>query len=146
MSRTATATPSTDRPRRPPHQPSDPQPAPPPPRSPPPMRYVVYGAGAVGGVIGGHLALAGRETILVARGEHLRRIHHDGLRLDTGSGVRVVEAAATDTASDVDWTDDTTCVLAGKAEQAGAAPGDIPRPPPPSTPTLRATNGVPTPP
>jgi 2-dehydropantoate 2-reductase len=32
------------------------------------MRWVVYGAGAVGGVVGGHLHLAGLATTLVARG------------------------------------------------------------------------------
>ena len=48
-----------------------------------PVRYVVYGAGAVGGVIGGHLHLAGLDTTLVARGEHLAAIRRDGLLLDT---------------------------------------------------------------
>ena len=37
-------------------------------------RYVLYGAGAVGGVIGARLHLAGHEVTLVARGEHLARI------------------------------------------------------------------------
>ncbi len=44
-------------------------------------KYVVYGAGAVGGVIGGHLALAGHQTTLIARGEHLERIR-DGRTAD----------------------------------------------------------------
>ncbi len=35
------------------------------------MRYVISGAGAVGGVIGGRLALAGFDVVLVARGPHL---------------------------------------------------------------------------
>ena len=65
------------------------------------MRYVVYGAGAVGGVIGGHLALADHPTTLIARGEHLEQIRADGLRMDTGSGMHVVEAPATDNAADV---------------------------------------------
>ena len=48
--------------------------------------YVVYGAGAVGGVIGGHLALAGHETTLVARGEHLTA--DPGGRAPAGHGCR----------------------------------------------------------
>jgi 2-dehydropantoate 2-reductase len=48
-----------------------------------PLRYVVYGAGAVGGVIGARLHLAGLPTTLVARGAHLERIGADGLVLDT---------------------------------------------------------------
>ena len=106
------------------------------------MRYVVYGAGAVGGVIGGHLALAGRKTTLVARGEHLRRIRDEGLRLDTGSGMRVIEAPAADTAAEVNWTDDTVCVLAVKSHQAGVALDDLADHAPTRTPIFCATNGV----
>ena len=35
------------------------------------MRYIVFGAGAVGGVIGGRLHAAGHDVILLARGPHL---------------------------------------------------------------------------
>jgi 2-dehydropantoate 2-reductase len=35
------------------------------------LRYLVIGAGAVGGTIGGHLSAAGRDVVLVARGAHL---------------------------------------------------------------------------
>jgi len=106
------------------------------------MRYVVYGAGAVGGVIGGHLDLAGHETTLVARGEHLERIRRSGLRLDTGSGRHVVEAPATDTAAEVDWSSDTVCLLTVKSHQAAAALDDLAAHAPPSTPIFCATNGV----
>ena len=47
------------------------------------MRYVVYGAGAVGGGIGGKLAQAGKDVVLIARGDHLRAMQADGLRLRT---------------------------------------------------------------
>ena len=46
------------------------------------MRYVVVGAGAVGGTIGVRLAEAGRDVVLVARGRHLDAIREHGLRLD----------------------------------------------------------------
>ena len=35
------------------------------------MRYIVIGAGAIGGTIGGRLAASGHEVVLVARGAHL---------------------------------------------------------------------------
>ena len=104
--------------------------------------YVVYGAGAVGGVIGGHLALAGRETTLVARGEHLERIREGGLQLDTGTGLHVIEAPATDTAADVDWSSNTVCLLTVKSHQAAAALDDLAAHAPASTPIFCATNGV----
>ena len=34
-------------------------------------RYIVVGAGAIGGAIGGQLTIAGRDAVLVARGDHL---------------------------------------------------------------------------
>ncbi|WP_194898877.1 ketopantoate reductase family protein [Catenulispora pinisilvae] len=47
------------------------------------MRYIIIGAGAVGGTIGGRLAEAGHDVVLVARGAHLEALRRDGLRLLT---------------------------------------------------------------
>ena len=47
------------------------------------MRVIIYGAGGVGGVIGAQLFKAGRDVLLIARGEHLRRIQSQGLRYQT---------------------------------------------------------------
>jgi 2-dehydropantoate 2-reductase len=46
------------------------------------MRHVVIGAGALGGTIGARLHEAGRDVVLVARGEHLQALRTRGLRLD----------------------------------------------------------------
>lgn len=46
-------------------------------------RFVVYGAGAIGGVIGAGLFEAGHEVTLIARGEHGRVLRERGLRLVT---------------------------------------------------------------
>ena len=106
------------------------------------MRFVVYGAGAVGGVIGGHLHLAGLPTTLVARGEHLRRIREHGLLLDTADGVETVTAPATDTAADIDWTDDTVVLLTVKSHQTAAALDDLTAHAPDRTIVVSAQNGV----
>ncbi|MCW2539998.1 MAG: 2-dehydropantoate 2-reductase [Frankiales bacterium] len=45
------------------------------------MRYVIIGAGAIGATIGGRLAEAGRDVVLVARGAHERALRTDGLHL-----------------------------------------------------------------
>src|SRR4051812_6325473 len=47
------------------------------------MRYIMYGAGAVGGVIGARLFQAGYEVILICRGPQLAAIQREGLRLRT---------------------------------------------------------------
>ncbi|MFE1411634.1 ketopantoate reductase family protein [Streptomyces sp. NPDC058746] len=53
------------------------------------MRYIIIGAGAVGATIGGRLAEAGGEVVLVARGAHAEALRTDGLRLTTADGERV---------------------------------------------------------
>nr|WP_119611612.1 2-dehydropantoate 2-reductase N-terminal domain-containing protein [Streptomyces acidiscabies] len=50
------------------------------------MRYIIIGAGAVGGTIGGRLAGAGREVVLVARGAHHAALQENGLRLHVPEG------------------------------------------------------------
>jgi 2-dehydropantoate 2-reductase len=104
--------------------------------------YVLYGAGAVGGVIGARLHLAGHDVTLVARGEHLARIRADGLLLDTADGVEEVRCAATDTAADVDWSRPPVVVLAVKSHQTEAALSDVVRSAPAETPVVCAQNGV----
>jgi 2-dehydropantoate 2-reductase len=47
------------------------------------MRFVIYGAGAVGGTIGARLHLAGRDVLLIARGAHLEVLRRDGLHFAT---------------------------------------------------------------
>jgi 2-dehydropantoate 2-reductase len=46
-------------------------------------RYVIVGAGAVGGTLAARLIDAGRSVLLVARGEHAEAIHDHGLELAT---------------------------------------------------------------
>jgi len=43
------------------------------------MKYVIYGAGGIGGVIGARLHQAGCDTTLIARGEHGAKLQQDGL-------------------------------------------------------------------
>ena len=44
------------------------------------MRFVIYGAGGIGGTIGARLHLSGFEVVLIARGAHYEAIVRDGLR------------------------------------------------------------------
>ena len=47
------------------------------------MKFVVLGAGGVGGIVGGYLALGGNEVTFIARGEHLTALKENGLMLRT---------------------------------------------------------------
>ena len=104
--------------------------------------FVSYGVGAVGGVIGTRLHLAGHDVTFVARGQHLARIRADGLVLDTAEGRHPVRAPATDTAAEVSWTDDTVVLLAVKSHQTEAALADLAAYAPPWTPVVCVQNGV----
>lgn len=54
------------------------------------MRFVVVGAGAIGGLVGGRLAQHGHDVLLVARGAHGAAIRESGLLIRSPEGeVRV---------------------------------------------------------
>ncbi|AQA05862.1 2-dehydropantoate 2-reductase [Mycobacterium sp. MS1601] len=105
-------------------------------------RVVVYGAGAVGGVIAGRLQLAGVNVTAVARGSHLDAIRRDGLQLETQAGCETVTIATAADAGEICWTAETLVVLAVKSHQTAAALGDLATHAPPKTPILVAQNGV----
>lgn len=83
------------------------------------MRYVVIGAGAVGGTIGARLHGAGRDVVLVARGAHLSAIRERGLRLDTPDGSETHRIPAVASVSEVDWRPDDVALLAVKSQDTG---------------------------
>ena len=58
------------------------------------MRVIIYGAGAVGSVLGGRLAQSGADVVMVARPAHVDAIAAGGLRLRTAHGVDVITVPA----------------------------------------------------
>lgn len=50
------------------------------------MRIAVVGAGGVGGYFGGRLAQAGHDVTFIARGEHLKAMMQEGLRVESING------------------------------------------------------------
>jgi 2-dehydropantoate 2-reductase len=84
------------------------------------VRYVIIGAGAVGGTIGGLLAEAERAVVLVARGAHLDAMRADGLHLTTEAGARVVHAPVAAGPDEVDLRPDDVLVLAVKGQDTAA--------------------------
>ena len=86
------------------------------------MRYIVIGAGAVGGTIGGRLAQAGHDVVLVARGPHLDALRaQGGLRLAAPEGASVVSVPAVSGPDEVELTSDDVLLLATKTQDAEAA-------------------------
>ena len=106
------------------------------------MKYVVYGAGAVGGVIGANLHKAGIDVTLVARGEHLAALQQRGLRLETQAGSEQLDVLAVGGAAQVGWSDDTVVLLTVKSQQTAAALDDLAAHAPAGTPVVSVQNGV----
>jgi 2-dehydropantoate 2-reductase len=80
------------------------------------MRYVVLGAGAVGGTIGARLFEAGHEVVLIARGEHLEVLRRDGLRYGDPDRTRMLQIPAAGDPSEVAWRADDVVLLATKSQ------------------------------
>ena len=89
------------------------------------MRYVIYGAGAVGGSIGARLFEAGHETVLIARGPHLEAIQRDGLLVRTPEGDSTTRIPAVGHPSEIEWLPDDVVLLTVKSQHTAAALGDL---------------------
>ncbi|EST34672.1 ketopantoate reductase family protein [Streptomyces roseochromogenus] len=86
------------------------------------MRYIIIGAGAVGGTVGGRLAQAGREVVLVARGRHLAALGEHGLRLRVPEGELTYRLPAVDGPGPLgELRADDVLVLAVKTQDTVAA-------------------------
>ena len=57
------------------------------------MHIAVFGAGGVGGYFGGRLAEAGEDVVFISRGDQLRAIQRDGLRVESSEGDFVIQPA-----------------------------------------------------
>ena len=107
------------------------------------MKICIVGAGAIGGLLGARLAVAGEEVTLIARGAHLEAIRTRGLEvaMNDGAVVRAADIAATDNIRECGRQD--LVVLAVKAHQIAPIAGDLPALFGPGTVVLTTQNGLP---
>ncbi|MEV1026567.1 2-dehydropantoate 2-reductase N-terminal domain-containing protein [Streptomyces sp. NPDC050264] len=86
------------------------------------MRYLIIGAGAVGGAIGGRLAQSGHDVVLVARGKQYEVLRDQGLRLETPDGPHTHRLPVVDGPEALGTLDaDDVLVLAVKTQDSAAA-------------------------
>ena len=85
------------------------------------MRFVILGAGAIGGVIGGRLAQHGRDVLLIARGAHYAAIRDGGLRLESPDESVEIDLPVVDDPSRVKWAGDDILLIATKTQDTEAA-------------------------
>ena len=90
------------------------------------VRYVVLGAGAIGGTLGGHLHRVGREVMLVGRAAHVGAIRAGGLRLVTGDAEYRLDLPAVDAvAAAAPFRGEDVVLLTCKAQHTAAALGEL---------------------
>jgi len=106
------------------------------------MRYVVFGAGAIGAVVGGRLSQAGCDVTLIARGAHLEALRANGLRLESPAGTDTVRVAAVGHPREIDWGANAVVLLAMKAQQTAIALIELATVAPPETPIVCLQNGI----
>src|SRR5258708_3917793 len=110
------------------------------------MRFVVFGAGAIGSGMGGHLHRTGHDVLIVGRPAHVNRISQHGLQLVTDEQTYTLAVPAVARAEDVHFTPDDVLLLCVKSQDTDralveirAAGGGPPTPPLPSFPTNLTT-------
>jgi 2-dehydropantoate 2-reductase len=105
-------------------------------------RYVVFGAGAVGGVMAALLDRAGLEVAVIARGPHLAAIQERGLTLRSADLQATVRLPASRHAAEIEWREDDVVLLAVKSQDTEAALRDLTAAAAPSITVVCAQNGV----
>lgn len=106
------------------------------------MRFVVYGAGGIGGAIGGRLYEAGADVTLVARGAHLDALRERGLTLVSGGGTATLPIPAVGHPAEAGLVDGDVVVLAMKAQGTVEAVAALAACAPPGIRIACAQNGV----
>lgn len=86
------------------------------------MRIVIYGIGAVGGVIAARLSLAGADVLGIARGKMLDAVKASGkLKLTTSEGVFDAPLGVHADPSEIAWRGDEAVLLTMKSQDTEAA-------------------------
>jgi 2-dehydropantoate 2-reductase len=104
--------------------------------------YVVYGAGAIGGVVGGRLFEAGLQVTLIARGPHLDVLRAGGLRVEAPDRAVALEIPAVSHPREVDWRNQPVVLMAMKSQHTAAALADLVGVAPSGTPIVCLQNGI----
>ena len=80
------------------------------------MRFIIYGAGAIGSVLGGYLALSGSDVVLIGRPQHVARINEHGLSLEDRDGEHTIYLQAVESIEDISLDEGDVVFLCMKSQ------------------------------
>lgn len=106
------------------------------------MRFVIIGAGAIGGVVGARLHQTGRDVLLIARGDHHDAIAERGLTLETPQERVTLPVAVARSPGAVRFDGQDTVLLASKRQDTETALAALRDAAPADTPVVCLQNGV----
>lgn len=106
------------------------------------MRFVVYGAGAIGGFVAGRLALANIPVTVIARGEHALAIRKHGLQVRAPDDDYQVPLDVIESIDGIGTGEDAFVLLCVKSHDTTAALRELSGAIPDSTPVACLQNGV----
>jgi 2-dehydropantoate 2-reductase len=106
------------------------------------VRFVVFGAGAIGGVVGARLHQAGHDVTLIARGAHHDAIRRRGLTIEDPDATAVLEIDVADAPRAVRWSGEELVLLAVKSQDSLPALRALEACAPADTPIVCLQNGV----
>jgi 2-dehydropantoate 2-reductase len=106
------------------------------------MRFVVFGVGAVGGVVAGRLFEHGHDVVGIARGAHYEALRERGLQLVDPDRKTTLAMPVLDAPASVDWRPDDVVLITTKTQDSAAALDALAANAPSDTPVVCVQNGV----
>ncbi|MEM6636820.1 MAG: 2-dehydropantoate 2-reductase N-terminal domain-containing protein [Pseudomonadota bacterium] len=106
------------------------------------MRVVIYGVGAIGGIVGAALARSGQDVIGIARGAQLDALQTKGLTLRAPGGTFTVPFACVGSPAEVEFRAGDIVCLAMKSQHTEAALEELSRVAPSDTDVFCLQNGI----
>ena len=107
------------------------------------MKIAIIGAGAIGGLVGVKLALAGEDVTFLVRGANLAAIRNNGMRLIEHDGTELVARNVRATSDYAEAGAQDVVILALKAQQVEAVVAELPKLFGPETTVITMQNGIP---
>ena len=85
------------------------------------MRTIIYGAGGIGSIVGGHLARTGHDVLLMGRSGHVNAINERGLKFITPVGTHTVRVPAVTGPEQIKFQPDDVIFLTMKSQNTEEA-------------------------
>ena len=106
------------------------------------MRYIIYGAGGIGGTLGARLFLQRREVVLIARGAHLKALQEQGLSFIAPGGRHQLQIPCVESPAAHSWREGDVVLLCVKSQHTSQALEDLRRAAGDKVPVVCVQNGV----